>query len=147
MPAVVSAFSTCYSCIDKFKNAFVSSFSGAGSNSWSYQSGHPRKFPQDASATVCPFPAQASKNGSDDAGAQAAVVAHALASGQAPKMSKSQIWWTPKWLWSKMSLLLVWFNSKEDGPQSGSNRKSDALWNCWSRKLDSFENGLNHNFD
>ena len=62
----------------------MSGFSGAGSNLRVYQFGHPRKFPEDASATDCSFlPAQATRNGSDDAGAHAAVEAHALASGQA----------------------------------------------------------------
>ena len=83
MAAVVSADSTSFSFIDRFNNAFVSSFSGADSNLRFYQFGHPRKFPADASATACPLPAQATKNGSDDAGAHAAVVAHALASGEA----------------------------------------------------------------
>ena len=83
MAAVVSAGSTSYSFIDRLKNAFVSGFSGAGSNLRFYQFGHPRKFSLDALATACPLPAQATKNGSDDAGAHAAVVAHALASGQA----------------------------------------------------------------
>ena len=92
MAAVVSADSTSFSFIDRFNNAFVSSFSGADSNLRFYQFGHPRKLHHvDGSATACPVPAQATKNGSDDASAHAAVVAHALASGQAPKMSKSQI--------------------------------------------------------
>ena len=83
MAAIVSAGSTSFSFIDRFKHAFVSVFSGAGSNLTFYQFGHPRKFPADASATDCSLPAQATKNGSDDAGAHAAVEAHALASGQA----------------------------------------------------------------
>ena len=83
MAAVVSAGSTSFSFIDRFKNAFVSGFSGAGSNLRFYQFGHPRKFPVDASGTACPLPAQATMNGSDDASAHAAVVALALTSGQA----------------------------------------------------------------
>ena len=61
----------------------MSSFSGADSNLRFYQFGHPRKFPVDASATACPLPDQATKSVSNDASAHAAVVAHALASGQA----------------------------------------------------------------
>mgnify|MGYP001283567856 CR=1 FL=1 len=83
MAAVDSADSTSFSFIVRFNNAFVSSFSGADSNLRFYQFGHPRKFPVDASATACSLPAQATRNRSDDANAQAAVVAHALASGQA----------------------------------------------------------------
>ena len=83
MAAVVSAGSTSFSFIDRFNNACVSSFSGADSNLRFYQFGHPRKFPVDASATACPLPAQATKNGSDNVSAHAAVVAHALTSGRA----------------------------------------------------------------
>ena len=83
MAAVVCADSTSFSFMDRFINAIVSSFSGADSNLRFYQFRHPRKFPVDASATACPSPAQATKNGSDDSSAHAAVVAHALASGQA----------------------------------------------------------------
>ena len=83
MAAVDSADSTSFSFIVRFNNALVSSFSGVDSNLRFYKFGHPRKFPVDASATACPLPAQATKNGSDDASAHAAVVAHALASGQA----------------------------------------------------------------
>ena len=83
MAAVVCAGYTSFSCFDRFKNAVVSGFSGAGSNLTFYQFGHPRKFAADASATDCFLPAQATRNGSDDAGAHAAVEAHALASGQA----------------------------------------------------------------
>ena len=83
MAAVVSADSTSSSFIDRFNNAFVSSFSRADSKLRSYQFGHPRKFPVDASATDCSLPAQATRNGSDDAGAHAAVEALDLASGQA----------------------------------------------------------------
>ena len=83
MAAVVSADPASFSFIVRFNNAFVSSFSGADSNLRFYQFGHPRKFPADASATDCSLPARATRNGSDDAGAHAAVEAHALASGQA----------------------------------------------------------------
>ena len=79
MAAVVSANSTSFTFIVRFNNAFVSSFSGADSNLRFYQFGHPRKFPVDASATACPLPDQATKNGSDDASAHAAVVARVLA--------------------------------------------------------------------
>ena len=83
MAAVDSAVSTSFSFIVRFNNAFVSSCSGADSHLRVYLFGHPRKFPVDASATACPLPAQATKNGSDDASAHTAVVAHALTSGQA----------------------------------------------------------------
>ena len=83
MAAVVSADSTSFSFIVRFNNAFVASFSGADSNLRFYQFEHPRKFPADAPATACPLPGQATKNGSDDASAHAAVVAHAISSGQA----------------------------------------------------------------
>ena len=81
MAAVVSADPASFSFICRFNNTFVASFSGADSNLRFYQFGHPRKFPVDASATACPLPAQATKNGSDDASAHAAVEAHAIASG------------------------------------------------------------------
>ena len=83
MAAVVSADSTSFIFIVRFNNAFVSSFSGADSNLRFYQFGHPRKFPVDASATACPLPDQATKSGSNEASAHAAVAAHALTSGQA----------------------------------------------------------------
>ena len=79
MAAVVSADSTSFSFMDRFNNA--TSFLGAESNLRFFQFGHPRKFHVDGSATACPVPAQTTKNESDDAGAHAAVVAHALASG------------------------------------------------------------------
>ena len=74
MAAVVPAGSTSFSFIDRFKNAFVSSFSGAGVNLRCYQFGHFLSFL---------YMLLAIKNRSDDAGAHAAVEAHALASGQA----------------------------------------------------------------
>ena len=83
MAAVVCAGYTSFTCFDRFKNAVVSGFSGAGSNLTFYQSGHPSTFAADASATDCSLSAQATKNGSDDARAHAALEAHALASGQA----------------------------------------------------------------
>ena len=83
MAAVVSADSTSFIFIVRFNNAFVSSFSGADFNRRLYKFEHPRKIPVDASATACPLPAQATKNGSDDASAHAAGVAHALPYGQA----------------------------------------------------------------
>ena len=81
MAAVVSADSTSFSFMDRFNNA--TSFLGAESNLRFFQFGHPRKFHVDGSATACPLPAQATMIGSDDASAHAAVVAQALASGQA----------------------------------------------------------------
>ena len=83
MAAVDSADCTSFSFIVRFNNAFVVSFSVADSNLRFFQFGHPHKIPVDASATACPLPAQATKNGSDDASAHAAVVALALTSGQA----------------------------------------------------------------